>query len=436
MKKNFLFMALLCLVFKQTAVAQVRELTVGDKFPDIEFNNLIRYSKSKLRISDFKGKLVILDFWSTGCGSCIAEMPEMGRLQKYFGNKIRILPINSIQPKSSSEEWVKTFKRWPKAMDSAWNTNPNLYKASSLPTILDTALYHYVKHLPGVSVKIWIDKEGIIRGITGPDYVNEKEIKNMLEGKFPKWRIFKKVEYDYEQPLVRIDSNSNPLPKQFYSIGSTHKDYVSSRDIYDVDTVKGTKRYLGINLSITGLYGKCYRKTGSVTPYESNVFVETSDSSRFFRMGRYYEEWWAGESYCFEKVAPINMPDSIFFLSMKQELDNQFGIQSRIENRKVNCLLLKAIGTEIRNNDKSSVGSLKQLIHDLNVNVLSGKKLIIADETLLAENGRKFNYPELSDYYDHMDLNKVNAALRVMGLSLEEAKRVVPVIVLKDLKSK
>jgi len=33
-----------------------------------------------LKLSDYRGKYVLLDFWSTSCGPCLKDLPEMRRL--------------------------------------------------------------------------------------------------------------------------------------------------------------------------------------------------------------------------------------------------------------------------------------------------------------------------------------------------------------------
>ena len=58
-------------------------LKVGDKFPDVSFTIQTGDSvKRNVRLSDFKGKLVIFDFWSTHCPPCINQMADMLKLQE------------------------------------------------------------------------------------------------------------------------------------------------------------------------------------------------------------------------------------------------------------------------------------------------------------------------------------------------------------------
>lgn len=66
---------------------------IGQLVPDINIGAIRNYEKSTAKISDFKGKLLILDFWNTTCTSCIAAMPEMERLQNKFNDKIQIILV-------------------------------------------------------------------------------------------------------------------------------------------------------------------------------------------------------------------------------------------------------------------------------------------------------------------------------------------------------
>lgn len=56
-------------------------LTEGSQFPDFSFTD---FAGAERRLSEFKGRYVLLDFWATWCGSCIAQFPELKSLHESF----------------------------------------------------------------------------------------------------------------------------------------------------------------------------------------------------------------------------------------------------------------------------------------------------------------------------------------------------------------
>ncbi|TSA15456.1 TlpA family protein disulfide reductase [bacterium] len=61
----------------------------------------------QVSLSDFKGKVVILDFWATWCPPCKREIPDFIKLQSEYGSKgVQIVGIALDQP-----EKVKAFER-------------------------------------------------------------------------------------------------------------------------------------------------------------------------------------------------------------------------------------------------------------------------------------------------------------------------------------
>src|SRR5882762_10107873 len=67
---------------------------VGDTLPDYSIGNMINYSSTSARLSDFKGKWMILDLWSSTCSGCLAAMPKLLQLQKEFEGKLQIIMLN------------------------------------------------------------------------------------------------------------------------------------------------------------------------------------------------------------------------------------------------------------------------------------------------------------------------------------------------------
>ena len=86
--------------------SEFKELRIGDKVPDIEFA-MLNYPTQKARLSDFKGKLIILDYWATWCSSCLKQFPKLDSLQRQFKD-VKILLVNSKRT-GDTEEKIKSF---------------------------------------------------------------------------------------------------------------------------------------------------------------------------------------------------------------------------------------------------------------------------------------------------------------------------------------
>jgi len=62
---------------------------------DFELKNMDEESK---KLSDYKGSVVLLNFWATWCPPCIREMPSMERLhQKIGGEKFNVIALNQME---------------------------------------------------------------------------------------------------------------------------------------------------------------------------------------------------------------------------------------------------------------------------------------------------------------------------------------------------
>lgn len=83
---------------KESAEAQlfeIRFLGIGATPPDVVGEDLDGHS---LKLSDFRGKVVLLVFWGTWCGPCMAAVPEHKELlEKLAGKPFAIVGVNSDQ---------------------------------------------------------------------------------------------------------------------------------------------------------------------------------------------------------------------------------------------------------------------------------------------------------------------------------------------------
>ena len=64
----------------------------GDKMADTELFDL----DGKIHhLTDFKGKYILLDFWSSGCGPCIMALPEMKEIQEQYKERLTVISLSS-----------------------------------------------------------------------------------------------------------------------------------------------------------------------------------------------------------------------------------------------------------------------------------------------------------------------------------------------------
>jgi thiol-disulfide isomerase/thioredoxin len=179
MKKSFFFIMDM-LLFAGSVLAQpstrIKPLSIGDTVPDIVFNNVINYKTPSVSLSDFKGRLVILDFWATWCSSCINRFPKMDSLQQAFNGKLQVVLVNNIRSTGDSEKKIRTFfQRWKGNDQDAFALPIAMKDTTSERLFPHTFLPHYV----------WIGPAGTVLAMTASKEVTPAHIQAALDGTLP-----------------------------------------------------------------------------------------------------------------------------------------------------------------------------------------------------------------------------------------------------------
>ena len=77
---------------------------IGDMMVDGELYDV---NDSLRHISEFAGRFILLDFWSSGCGPCVESIPEMENVIDTYKDRMTVISI-SEDPKARWKEYVKT----------------------------------------------------------------------------------------------------------------------------------------------------------------------------------------------------------------------------------------------------------------------------------------------------------------------------------------
>ena len=94
-----------------TITAELFEtLKVGDRAPDFTVQRIVGKGRGdQLRLGDYPGKLVLLDYWATWCGHCLAEMPAIKDIQKTFGSdpRFQLIGLSCDKTAEAPERYIK-----------------------------------------------------------------------------------------------------------------------------------------------------------------------------------------------------------------------------------------------------------------------------------------------------------------------------------------
>jgi thiol-disulfide isomerase/thioredoxin len=279
-KKAILFIVgVLCAVAScRSQSPPLHALTIGDKVPDITFNHILNYKDTTARLSDFRGKLVILDFWSTSCSSCIELFPHLQSLQKQFPSDVQFILVNG-----KSAQWHDDK---PKIERLLSHLSERTQKPVLLPIVynclpLDTLFpWNTIPH------EVWIGKEGRVIAVTGASEVTALNIGSIRQGEIPHMQMKRDISYDLQKHTLQdfihgISSYNNNVLTASIILSGDISNLPATIGLRHADNSQ-KKLYTGfyvVNRSLYDLYRYAFRDKMQVAP--NRVFIEARNPERF-----------------------------------------------------------------------------------------------------------------------------------------------------------
>lgn len=133
----------------------------GERAPDFALVDA-RDQTKVIKLSDFRGKAVIVNWYASWCGPCKNEIPAFVKVQETFEDDLVILGVNFLE---SPEKAVSILDEF----------------GADYPAVLDAggAVAEHYRTANGVPVSFFIDKDGILRA-TRRGEVFEKDLPEFL----------------------------------------------------------------------------------------------------------------------------------------------------------------------------------------------------------------------------------------------------------------
>jgi len=412
---------------------------VGKPMPNFTLHNIMYYPKTTARLSDFKGKWLLLDFWNKFCGACIASFPHTNEVQKQLGNRVQVMLVGIQDIEGEIEKIYSKYRK---------------VNGLTMPCAFDSSLANRFDIFAG-PYSILIDENGIVRCITLTIGVND--MKGFLSGNPPdllKIHRLKNGGYDLasdssyqfndERPYLLKGNGGEDTAFLFRTILSSWSPANQRQSMpYTIADNLDKGRFQALGVPLEWLYSYAfwgvgrwgYGDTLRYGKFYGTPVLEIRDSTKFqysYKYGKnlYAYSLWINGSTCTEASVKA---------TMQRDLDSYFGFESKIESR--SCPYWNLIATsEVKDKLRSTGGKpyFKELLHAgfsarnwpfsefLKWLTFHQRDLVILDESGFSGN-IDIDMDCIPENID--DLKK---ALKSNGMDLVPKKKEMKVLVIRD----
>jgi len=391
--------------------AQSSALKVGDKVPNIKFTNVLNYKSQSLQLSDFKDKVVVLDFWATWCGACIEEMPELSQLKRTIGDRLEIISVTT-QP-------ALVITNFLKKNDLA--RNQHLIIATDDVTLSKLFPHVLVPHF------VWISPGGTYLGATTQQDLNANTINQIFNFGHADFKDFKNdnLTFDPNKPLFQNGNGGSP-PLRYRCILTGYEPGLPSTLGIRNDSLGTIIRATNVGLNslilrALGVSSTLFGRNRFYVDKQLDTLINSTERSTLFCF-ELYEQGFDRESAQKE---------------MLSYLESYFHFKAVLQRRLIRCLILKSIGDHARlaYNGKDSTDNLsdrtssKKVIRGEDITSFSafldhsaGFMPVINETGLTSRVSMDFDEVEA----DNIDV--LNRQLLKYGLQLKEEQRPLNII--------
>ncbi len=352
-------------------------LKVGDMIPNYKIKNIINYSTNNFQLSEFRGKVILIDFWNTYCSSCIESFPKLDSLQNIFKDDLQIILVTD-----ESYKKVTTF----------FGNHPKL-KIPNLIMITDDLKLGKSFPSQGKPYVVWINNKGVIENFSNSTNISNQNLRYFIEGKKMLFRdptLEKNGEaivennFEYISFISRCNETLN----------------IGNRELHVTNNGKSVSIKRNCS-SIVNLFIIAFREFGKYN-FETQYGVKLNLSDTFkyqYPQNLELMDYWLNQNaYNYQLVLPQEKIDQAYEI-MQQDLIRFFALNAYVKNEYINGIKIfkDTINqqTSFKNSTKEYIGGNKSMV------ICNDSLYIFKDEPY--EKISKFFKSKLSYYFPIID---------------------------------
>ncbi|MBY0477660.1 MAG: TlpA family protein disulfide reductase [Chitinophagaceae bacterium] len=434
--------------FAQTKSTQ--ELQINDIVPDLSFTVSEGGKDIKRKLSDYKGKIVLFDFWGVNCTSCIASMPKMLELQKKFKENIQIILVTYNSDAQIQKLW-KTLESLPFA--TQW-----ISAGKQLPFIKNDSIIRKLFPHKVIPTHVWLGKKREFISISYSSSTTEGNIKKLIAGQSVNWDDVKGVDITAEDlinnPLMWFEEKAGVKDRvPYYSFITPRIEFgeggfAPTQLLFE--KISGKLQGIScVNETVLDLYKEAYRDKLPFQPIipDNRVVFEVAEKSKYVAPpydSTYY--YWANKNvFCYALRLSVDSAAQIYSV-MKKDLDRFFKIESSIEKRKIKCWVLKKLDSKFHIQSKGGKEKYEKAYNRIILQNHQIRSLFYALEDIVNVQYPQMPFLDLTGYSGAIDIElpwkedvkeisipELRKSLQLFGLDMVEEYRIIDMLLIREV---
>ncbi|WP_134090834.1 TlpA disulfide reductase family protein [Olivibacter sp. XZL3] len=375
----------------------IKPLQIGDTIPDELWNLPLKIvevgqeGSPTITLADYKGKLIILDFWATWCSNCLAAIPKVEDLQEQFQQVLQVLPLT----------YENAVTALPTMQRNEWK----------LPSIMKGEIFK--KYFPHRFIPhyVWI-KDGYVYAITASEELTAKNIQKALHSTAP---VLKEKRDLARNPFIPIDRYAAEQGAKIWK-RSALTGFIEGTGGSGHHIKADTQVFYQFNRPIVDIY------RGALACDYNRILIETTDSAKVLN-----RDFKKENLYAYQLLLPRQADGRSIQQYAVHDLNTAFGLHGHWEPKKRAVYSIKEMS-----NRKSTVKDgmpLSKLLKQLNYAPQWRTDLpIFLSECAI---DRHVSLPE-AGFVLRDNIPKLKDVLAANGLILLVEQRQIPMFILSD----